>query len=120
MVICKGSDIVSHINKYENKLQTSFFKEWDLNKYPYIFLFPNGEFMTYGYNTGALQIGPTCANFKECKQIAIKVCELTGIKKIRTTTYRNWRAYLRMSGGTVVKKIMNPMGLPEYTFELEV
>lgn len=113
-------DVLAHIETYEKKIHTSFFTEWNLQKFPFVLLMPDGSFVLYGVDFNTLVVGPTSGNFKELLPIMEAIARKAGLKKLRTTTVRNPKAYARLSGATLVHTEEYPDAPTEYTFELEV
>lgn len=113
-------DVLKHIEKYEKKLKVNFFEEWDLEKYPFVLLLPDGSFATYGVDFNTIVVGPTSGKLKQLLDIFIKVAQVVGLKTIRTTTTRNPSAYAKLSGAHLVKTTRFYDKPTEYMFELEV
>lgn len=113
-------DVLFHIDKYDKKLQSHFFEDWDLNRFPFVLLIPDGSFSTYGVRPGVIEIGPTSGNLKEMLAVYKGMCHHIGIHKLRTFTIRNPRAYAKLSGATLVDSIKTQGQPTEYIFELEV
>jgi hypothetical protein len=118
--IANTTDVLEHINRYEKKVGTSFLKDWDLEYFPFVILFPDGSFSTYGVSFNALEVGPTCCGLKKVLNMYIKIARRAGLKVVRTMTTRNPKAYAKLSGGTLVSSTEKDNGKTEYVFELEV
>ena len=117
--MANGKDIVKHIERYEKKLGVSFFDEWDLGEYPFVCLFPDGSFFTYGVQFDSLMIGPSSGSLRMFKAVAIAIARVSGLKRIVTNTTRDMSAYERISGG-ICYKVTRENGVPVYYFEMEV
>jgi hypothetical protein len=119
MVTCSGKDLVKHIEEYEKRLNVSFFEDWDLNDYPFLILFPDGSFFTYGIRPDAIEVGPSSCKLKKAKEIVVFIAKKLGLHRIVTNTTRNLAAYERLSGGICFKAVRKN-GKTTYYFEMEV
>lgn len=120
MVTCNTKDLLAHIEKYEKKLNTHFFEDWDLKQYPFVLLLADGSFFVYGPEIDSLDIGPTCGEFNVLLPWAKFIAKLVGYHKLTTVTKRNPKAYARLTGATLVKSVEFDDRPTEYYFELEV
>ena len=120
MATCNGKDLVAHIERYENKIHSSFFEDWTLQDFPFVLLMPDGSFCTYGIIPGALRVGPTCGDCKVFKPILVNIAKMISIHRIITATKRNPEAYAKVTGATLYRTDIVD-GTPSiYNFELEV
>jgi hypothetical protein len=113
-------DVLFYIEKYDKKLKSHFFEDWDLNRFPFLLLMPDGSFSTYGVKPNVIEVGPTSGNLKMIVSIYEGMAKHVGIGKIRTFTIRNPVAYAKLSGATLVDSIKIDGQPTEYVFELEV
>ena len=113
-------DVLFYIDKYDKKLQSHFFEDWDLNRFPFVLLMPDGSLSTYGVRPNVIEIGPTSGNLRLMLSIYKGMARHIGIAKLMTFTIRNPRAYAKLSGATLVDSIKTRGQPTEYIFELEV
>ena len=113
-------DVLFYIDKYDKKLQSHFFEDWDFNRFPFVLLMPDGSLSTYGVRPNVIEIGPTSGNLRLMLSIYKGMARHIGITKLRTFTTRNPRAYAKLSGATLVDSIKTRGQPTEYIFELEV
>lgn len=113
-------DVLFYIDKYDKKLQSHFFEDWDLNRFPFVLLMPDGSLSTYGVRPNVIEIGPTSGDLRLMLSIYKGMAKHIGIAKLRTFTTRNPRAYAKLSGATLVDSIKMQGQPTEYIFELEV
>lgn len=118
--MANSKDVLFHIEKYENRLHTSFFDDWDIQRFPFVLLLPDGSFSTYGVKPDTIEIGPTCGELKPLLSLYLEIAKMAKIKRLRTFTTRNPKAYARLSGGTLVDTYEEEGTPTEYIFELEV
>lgn len=112
-------DVLKHIEAYEKKLGTKFFNDWDIHKYPWAIVLPDGSITTYGMMWDTILVGPTAGNFKELLKAVKFIAHKVGLHYLQTATTRNPKAYARLSGATLIK--INRYNSPtEYTFKMEV
>lgn len=113
-------DVLLYIEKYDKKLKSSFFEDWDLKRFPFVLLMPDGSLSTYGVRPNVIEIGPTSGNLRTMLAIYEGMARHIGIAKLRTFTTRNPIAYAKLSGATLVDSIEEYGQPSEYIFELEV
>lgn len=112
-------DVLEHINRYEKKLGTKFFDDWNLKDFPFVLLLPDGSLSTYGVEYNTLVVGPTCGPLKVILSTFIGIARHIGLTKIKTFTKRNPKAYAKLSGATLVGTTRDN-GVNTYTFELDI
>lgn len=113
-------DVLFYIEKYDKKLKSNFFEDWDLNRFPFVLLMTDGSLSTYGVKPDAIEIGPTSGHLKTMLAIYKGLARHVGIAKLRTFTTRNPIAYAKLSGATLADSIEEYGQPTEYIFELEV
>lgn len=115
-----SKDVLHHIEKYEKKLHTQFFDDWDLKRFPFVLLLPDGSLSTYGVRPGVIEIGPTSGDIKLIISIFRGMASHIRIPRLRTFTTRNPKAYAKLSGATLVDSLKKEGQPTEYIFEMEV
>ena len=118
--MANSEDVLRHIEIYENKLGVSFFDEWDLKRFPFVLLLPDGSLATYGMEPDTITVGPTCGRLRLILSILEGIAKTVGLHKVKTTTTRNPKAYARLSGATCIKEAHFDDKPWEYTFVKEV
>lgn len=113
-------DVLNHILKYEKKLGTKFFDDWDIHVYPWAFVLSDGSIATYGMKFDTLLIGPTTGNIKKLIEALKIISRKVGLHYLQTTTTRNPKAYARLSGATLVGKNEYKNSSTEYIFRMEI
>lgn len=113
-------DVLSHILRYEKKLGTKFFDDWDIHTYPWAIILPDGSVTTYGMMYDTIIIGPTTGNLKQLLKSLKLVAREVGLHYLITTTTRNPKAYTRLSGATLIDKNTYKDSPTEYVFRMEV
>lgn len=113
-------DVLFYIEKYDKKLKSHFFEDWDLKRFPFVLLMPDGSLSVYGVKPNVIEIGPTSGNLRMIVSIYKGMARHIGIAKLRTFTIRNPVAYAKLSGATLVDSIEESGQPTEYVFELEV
>lgn len=113
-------DVLHHIEAYEKKLGVSFFDEWDINKFPFVLLFPDGSLATYGMEPDTIVVGPTSGPLKKVLGTLEQIARVVHLGKIKTCTTRNPKAYAKLSGATCVKEAHFDDKPNEYTFVKQV
>lgn len=118
--MANSEDVLRHIEIYEKKLGVSFFDEWDIHKFPFVLLFPDGSLATYGMEPDTIVVGPTNGPLKLILSILEGIAMNVGLHKVKTTTTRNPKAYAKLSGATCIKEAHFDDKPWEYTFVKEV
>jgi len=113
-------DVIDHIDKYEKKLGSKFFDDWDIYVYPWAILLSDGSIATYGMLYDTIVIGPTTGNFKKLIKAIKMIAKKVGLHYLLTTTTRNPKAYARLSGATLIKTNVYNDSPTEYVFRMEV
>ena len=113
-------DVLNHILKYEKKLGTKFFDDWDIHIYPWAIILSDGSIATYGMKFDTLLIGPTSGNMKKLLQALKIISQKVGLHYFQTTTTRNPKAYAKLSGATLIGINTFDNSPTEYIFRMEV
>jgi hypothetical protein len=113
-------DIVRRLDEYNKKLNRSFLEDWDVKKYPFVFLLEDGSICAYGMGLNYIDVGPTSGEFKPMLKKIKELARYCGVPKLITTTPRNPDAYAKLSGAKLTGALVHPDGYAEYYFEMEV
>lgn len=90
-----GKDILWWIEKYENKLGGSFFRDWDFGFYPLVHVFEDGSLFTYTICDGRLEVGPASFEFWKAWDTIAAIAKALGFTEVATITPRKAKAYAR-------------------------
>lgn len=101
--MAKDEDIVKWIKKY-NKKMGNFWEDWDLEWYPFIHIFEDGSFFTYGVCGEYLECGPVSIDFKKAFPTMEAYAKRLGLKGVSTITPHNPKAYARLTKSTLKEK----------------